>query len=290
MIGSSDLLTYLPDIYRVVAAIIDVSLVYIITYRVLVLLKRTHAFNLIKGILVMTLLFAVSYVMGLHTLNWILSKFTTVLLVLLVVLFQPELRRFFERIGATGHVFSALVEDSPAKSTLAIQNILKAVEVMSKDKMGGIIVVERGTNLSEYIDSGIHLDCIMSSEMLLSLFSQGTQTHDGAAIVRGGRIVAAGCLLPLTRSILQDRRLGTRHRAALGLAEITDAVAIVVSEESGVISLAEDGDLTRFLTKEALESRLFNLVQDNLLKKTSKKTGKRFTLSNPFSIFRRGAS
>jgi len=223
-------------------------------------------------------------------LNWILSKFTTVLLVLLVILFQPELRRFFERIGATGHVFSALVEDGQAKSTLAIQNILKAVEVMSKDRIGGIIVVERSTNLAEYVDSVIHLDCILSSEMLLSLFSQVTQTHDGAAIVRGGRIVAAGCLLPLTRSILQDRRLGTRHRAALGLAEITDAVAIVVSEESGVISLAEDGDLTRFLTKEALESRLFNLVQDNFLKKASKKTGKRFTLFSPFNVFRRGAS
>jgi diadenylate cyclase len=290
VIGSSDLLKLLPDLYRGFAAIVDVVLVYIITYRVLVLLKRTHAFNLIKGILVMTSLFAVSYVMGLHTLNWILSKFTTVLLVLLVILFQPELRRFFERIGATGHVFSALVEDGQAKSTLAIQNILKAVEVMSKDKVGGIIVVERSTNLSEYVDSGIHLDCILSSDMLLSLFAQGTQTHDGAVIVRGGRIVAAGCLLPLTRSILQDRRLGTRHRAALGLAEITDAVAIVISEETGVISLAEDGDLTRFLTKEALESRLFNLVQDNLLKNASKKTSKRITLTNPLNIFRRGAS
>lgn len=253
----------LPDVtqgYFVIAAI-DFVLVYVLIYRILVWISETHAESLVRGLLVVFGLYAVSFTLKLTTLNWLLDKFTTVLLLLILIVFQPELRRFLERIGS-GRLLTPLVVQEDDQYVSVIKQLLRAVDMLSKERVGALIVIELGTNLNEYIQSGIRVQGHLSGELLASLFWSKSPTHDGAVVIREGKIAAAGCLLPLTESTLQDRRLGTRHRAAVGLSEVSDALVIVISEETGVISLAEHGNLTRYLNKQALETRLFSLYKE----------------------------
>lgn len=251
-------LYYLLSKWRTV---LDFIIVYFLIYRFLIWIKNTHAFNLIRGLIGICLVYFASHLMGLMTLNWILGKFATIVLLLLIIIFQPELRRFLENIGALSHLFSPLLEQKEAQGTTIIKQILKAVDHLSKEKIGALLVIEVATNLNDYIESGVKINGTVTSDLITSLFWPGSPTHDGAIIIRENRIEAAGCLLPLTDSKVSDRRLGTRHIAALGLSELSDAIIIVVSEETGIISMAEKGDLTRYLTKETLETRLFNLYK-----------------------------
>jgi diadenylate cyclase len=245
-----------------VVVCLDLILVFILLYRVLLWIKNTHSGPLVRGLLVVMSVYFLSKVLGLMTLNWILEKLATALIFIAIIIFQPELRRFLERIGS-GQLFSPLIgEQRESKGTSVIKHLLKAVELLSKEKIGALIVIEVGTNLSEYIDSGIQVRSHISAELLSTLFWPKSPTHDGAVVIRENKIEAAGCLLPLTDTPLSDGRLGTRHRAAIGLSKLTDAVVIVVSEESGAISLAENGNLNRFLNREALETRLFNLYKE----------------------------
>ncbi|RAP30739.1 hypothetical protein DID78_02200 [Candidatus Marinamargulisbacteria bacterium SCGC AG-343-D04] len=149
------------------------------------------------------------------------------------------------------------------QSTTFIQKIIRSVDFLSREKIGAIIVIEGQKSLQEYVDTGIAINGDLNTEILTSLFWPGAPTHDGAVIIKDNSILAAGCFLPLTETQIKDRRLGTRHRAALGLSEVSDGIVIVISEESGVISLVELGDMTRFLTKEALETRLFSLFSNS---------------------------
>ena len=238
---------------------LDVFLVYLLIYRVLTWLKGTHAFDLIKGLLVIFIFFLISTILGLDTLKWIIEKFTAVSIILVVIIFQPELRRFLERIGSTGDLFPSPKKLTETQSTAIIRQLLKATKLLANEKIGAIIAIERLSSLAEYSSAGIHINSNLNSELIASLLWPGSPTHDGAIIIRKEKIDAAGCFFPLTDSKLIDRRLGTRHRAALGLSEISDAFIIIVSEEKGVISIAEDGVLTRFLTIEALETRLFTV-------------------------------
>jgi diadenylate cyclase len=240
----------------------DVLLVYFLIYRILLWLKRTHAFNLIKGCLLIFVIYLLSQLLSLTTLNWILGKFATVLIVIVIIIFQPEIRRFLERMGTTNYLVSPLLLQGEGQGTVLIKHILKSVEQLAKEKVGALIVLEASSNLAEYIESGLRIRGDISSDLLYSLFCTKVPTHDGAVIIRENVIEAAGCLLPLTDTVMSDGRLGTRHRAALALSELSDALIIVVSEENGVISLAENGNLTRYLTKEALETRLFNLYKE----------------------------
>lgn len=241
--------------------LIDIILVYYMTYRVLLWMRSTHSIPLIKGLGVVFVAYSVSRFLGFGTLNWLLEKLATALILIVIIIFQPELRRFLEQIG-TGRLFSPFLIQANAQSTAVIKQLLKAVDVLSKEKIGALIVIEVGTNLTEYIESGIKIRSVISSELLSSLFWPKTPTHDGAVIIRENKIEAAGCLLPLTDIQISDQRLGTRHRSAVGLSKLTDALVIVVSEESGIISIAEHGNLTRFLNREALETRLFNLYRE----------------------------
>lgn len=253
---------YLSE-FKSIVLTVDVILVFLLFYMLLRWIKDTHSLALIRGIFWVLLIYMLSSLLGLSTLNWVLGKFTTVLLLLVIIIFQPELRRFLERIGTPGHLFSPLLEQSEGQYTTVIKSLLRAVELLSKEKVGALVVIEVSTNLSEYIESGIRINGSISPELLATLFWPNSPTHDGAVIIRENRIEAAGCLLPLTDTPVRDRRLGTRHRAALGLTELSDALVIVISEETGVISLAEHGNLTRFLSKEALETRLFNLYKED---------------------------
>lgn len=248
--------------YSWAAICVDFLIVYVIVYRLMVWITDTHIESLIRGLVVILFVYVGSHVLGLATLNWMLEKFATIMVVLVIVIFQPELRRFLERIGS-GKLFSSFVIEGRSQGISVIKYILRAVELLSKEKVGALIVIETGANLGDYIRSGIPLNATITTELLASLFWSKSPTHDGAVIIREQLVAAAGCLLPLTDSTIQDRRLGTRHRAALGLSEVSDAVVIVVSEETGTISLAEGGNLTRYLTKAALEARLFDLYRED---------------------------
>ncbi len=243
---------FLSSTHWMVAAI-DFLLVYLLVYRLLVWISESHAESLVRGLLVVFALYAASFTLKLTTLNWLLGKFATVLMLLILIVFQPELRRFLERIGS-GRLMTPLVSQDEDQYVSVIKQLLRAVDILSKECVGGLIVIELGTNLNEYIQSGIRIQSHISGELLASLFWPKSPTHDGAVVIRESRIAAAGCLLPLTEATLQDRRLGTRHRAAMGLSEVSDALVIVISEETGVISLAERGNLTRYLNKQALET------------------------------------
>ncbi|MFA5880046.1 MAG: diadenylate cyclase CdaA [Candidatus Margulisiibacteriota bacterium] len=241
--------------------IFDIFLVYILVYYFLVFIKATKSFNLIRGMFLIFVLYILSYYLHFKTVNWLLGKFSTVAILLLLIIFQPELRRILERIGR-GRLFSPLLTDE-MQAAVIIKHILRAIDYFSKEKIGALIAIEISTNLSEYMESGVPLNGKITTELLINLFWPHTPTHDGAIIIREDKIIAARCLLPLTDAKIVDRRLGTRHRAAIGLSEETDALVIIVSEETGVISLAENGNLTRFLTKEALETRLFNIYNES---------------------------
>lgn len=259
--------------------ILDLFIVYFLIYKCLIWINKTHAESLTKGLLVIFFLYMISHVLGLTTLNWLLGKFATVLVILIIIIFQPELRRFLERIGS-GNMFNTLILPGNTQSTAIIQQLLKSIDTLSKNKIGALIVIEISSNLKDYIETGIQIKGAITAELINSLFWPGSPTHDGAVIIQENKIAAAGCLLPLTDTNLKDRRLGTRHRSALGLSEVTDAIVIIISEETGVITLAENGSLTRFLTKEAIETRLFNLYKE--AKSSDKKSVDRFWKKSPF--------
>ncbi len=240
---------------------VDIFIVAVVLYRVYMLLKNTRAASLVKGLIVLILATLLSNWLELHVVNWLLQKSMTVLLVALPVVFQPELRRALEHLGR-GRFFSKHVLDEAE-----VENILNALSSavfsMAKHKIGALVVIERETGLSDYIETGIKLDALITSEFLINIFIPNTPLHDGAVILRGNRVAAAGCLLPLTEQRALSKELGTRHRAAIGLSEQTDALILVVSEETGTVSLASGGHLRRELTGEDIKKTLRPVMNSN---------------------------
>lgn len=239
--------------------LLDVAIVAIILYYVLLWLQGTRAIQLLRGLLIFLLIYLLGRLLGLHTINWLFDKFIAVIIVMLIIVFQPELRRALERLGR-GRVLSQL-GFTPPRGSWFVRHVIKAVEALSEGKIGALIVLERNTGLSDFLESGTILDSTISAEQILSIFSPKSPLHDGAIIIQGDRIAGAKCLLPLSESKLLDKRLGTRHRAAVGITEQTDAFVIVVSEKTGIVSVAENGYLTRGVTKEMLEEKLFSLYK-----------------------------
>jgi len=258
----------------IIRAIIDISIVTYAIYKIIKLVKETRAWQLIKGIIVILIAAELSKLLRLNTVAYILSNTVSILAFAMVVLFQPELRRGLEQIGRSRFtdLFNFEDKEEKVKTTAMIEDIVKACTELSKTFTGALIVVERETKIGEIIKTGIELDSIVSSELLINIFTPNTPLHDGAVVVRGTRIKAASCFLPLTDNPNLSKELGTRHRAALGITEVSDAFAIVVSEESGKISFALNGGLTRNLTPDTLRKAL----NKNLLEK--KETGNRLTL------------
>jgi diadenylate cyclase len=240
--------------------LLDIAIVSALTYYVLLWLQGTRAVPLIRGLILLLLIFLMGRILGLYTINWFFDKFIALIAVMLVVLFQPELRRTLERFGR-GRLLGTLGFTPTPYGSFYVRNIVKAVEQMAEAKVGALVVLERMTGLTEYLESGIRLDAMLSTEILLAIFDPKSPLHDGAVIIQGDRILAARCLLPLSESRLLDKRLGTRHRAAVGISELSDALVIVVSEKTGIISLAENGYLSRYLTKDQLEEKLFSLYK-----------------------------
>lgn len=235
--------------------IIDILVVAYFLYRIYQMLKNTRAATLVKGLLVLVFILLVSKWMNLHVISWLLEKSMTVIMVALPVVFQPELRRALEQIGRGSlfHKGSELDEQEIEEMLSAVAN---ATVIMSRRKEGALMVFERATGLEERIETGIALDALISDSLLLNIFEKDTPLHDGAIVIRGKRIVAASCLLPLTENRNLSQELGTRHRAAIGISEQSDAVVLVVSEETGTISMVRNGDIMRYLNADDVKNIL----------------------------------
>lgn len=235
--------------------IVDILLVAFVLYKLYYLIKDTRAVALLKGLVVLLMATLISRWLGLNVINWVLQKAMTVVLVALPVVFQPELRRALEQLGR-GKIFRKSDVLNAEEAELLAADVSKSIAVMSKNKIGALIVIEQETGLNDYIETGLKVDGLVSSEFLINIFIPNTPMHDGAVIIRGSRIMAAGCLLPLSEDRNLNKELGTRHRAAIGISEQTDAIVIVVSEETGIISIAQSGRLQRYLDAEALKGIL----------------------------------
>lgn len=233
----------------------EILIVAVVLYKLYIMIKDTRALALLKGLIVLIIVTLVSKGLGLNMIYWLLQKTMTVVLVALPIVFQPELRRALEQLGQ-GNLFGKNILLNPEETMSLLNELSKALTVLAKNKIGALVVIEREIGLNDYIATGLKVDGLVSSEFLINVFIPNTPMHDGAAIIRGNRVMAAGCLLPLSENRDLNKELGTRHRAAIGITEQTDAIVVVVSEETGIISVARGGQLLRYLDAEDLKDKL----------------------------------
>lgn len=256
--------------------IIDILLVAFLIYKILGFIRESRAEQLVKGLLLLILATWVSNILHLYTLNWILQGTMTLGFVALVVVFQPELRRALERVGR-GKWMPAFRQMDKSEAKSIVSEFVKAIEDGSKKKTGMLIIFEQKTSLTDICETGTIINSAVSAELIGNLFYVGSPLHDGAVVVRGRKLYAAGCVLPLTDNKDLSKDLGTRHRAGLGISEKSDALVIIVSEESGIISLAKDGVITRYLDGKAVEKELLKMylndTDDRAIKKAINKVG-----------------
>lgn len=248
--------------------IIDILIVSYIIYKALNMVRGTRAIQLLKGVMVLVVIWALSTLLDLYTLKWLMNQMFTFGIFAIFIIFQPELRRGLEQLGR-GKFFGRTSENDEEVSKL-IGEVIKAVNYLSKRKIGALIVFERATGLNEFTESGIPMRSVVSSELLINIFIPNTPLHDGALIMQNGQIAAAACYLPLSENPFISKELGTRHRAAIGISEVADSVSVVVSEETGQISLAINGQIVRDIKEESLISKLYEeLRTSSLLKEKS---------------------
>lgn len=245
------------------ADIVDIGIVAFIVYQAIRLVRETRAGQLIKGIFILVILLQLSSWFGLNTMQYILQNTMQLGFFALLIIFQPELRNALERMGrgAIGKIFS--LKNHEESVDITINEVARAVDAMSKTKTGALICIERITKLGDIIKTGTPINGEVSAELLVNIFVPNTPLHDGAVIVGENKILAAACFLPLTPNNDLSKELGTRHRAAIGLSEISDAVVVVVSEETGKISIALNGGLTRNLTIDSLKKALAKTLQSD---------------------------
>lgn len=245
---------------------VDILLVWFVLYKLIMVIKGTKAVQLLKGILVVAIVTWLSDVLNLRTLNWMMEQ---VLLywgiIVLVIIFQPELRRALEQLGR-GRFFSRSAVSEEEEREKMVEAIVKAAEYMAKRRIGALISIERETGMNDYVETGVPLNAKVTSELLINIFIPNTPLHDGAVIIQKNRIAAAACYLPLSESPFISKELGTRHRAALGISEVTDSLTVVISEETGSISLTKNGELHRDLDLEEFKEML---KKELLVAKTS---------------------
>lgn len=245
--------------------IIDIAIVAYVFYNIYTLIKQTRAEQLIKGILILLFATKISEVLQLQVVNWFLRNTMTVGLIAIMIVFQPELRRMLEHLGRTKFLVKNN-DDADAKVEILVNELVGSAKTLSESKTGALIILERRTGINEIIQTGTSMDAIVSKQLLNNIFFPNTPLHDGAVVIRGDRILAAGCFLPLTENKLLDQEMGTRHRAAIGISERSDCISLVVSEETGAISLAQNGKILKNLTYESLR----RLLIDNLSQKEEK--------------------
>lgn len=239
--------------------VLDILIVAYLVYKILAFIQETRAQQLVRGLAFLVVIFFLSDILNLYLLNWLLKNFVTMGLFALIVLFQPELRRGLEQLGRKNLVSGQFRSLDKEHAFAVVKEIVAAVDDFSATRTGALMVFERETTLTDIIETGAIVDAQISSRLLGNLFYEGSPLHDGAVIIRGDRIHAASCVLPLTEKKNIGRNLGTRHRAGLGVSEVSDALVIVVSEETGVISVAENGNFRRFMDLKSVEKLLLGL-------------------------------
>lgn len=254
-------------------SLLDILVVSYIFYKGYMLIKETRAEQLLKGIVLIVALIPISYLLKLDMLYFILNKTLTIGVLSVVIIFQPEIRRALEHLGRTAFDDMHGIRDEEILHKI-IEEISIAVENLSESKTGALIVIEQSTGLNEVMGAGTLLDANVTSNLLENIFVVNTPLHDGATIIRNNRIWSSGCVLPLTNNITINKKLGTRHRAAIGLSEISDALIIVVSEETGIVSLAINGKITRGYDRERLQNVLIRII-DGRNKKKVKTAGEK---------------
>lgn len=242
--------------------VVDMAIVAFVFYKLFMLIRHTSAQQVLKGLGVLLIATKLSEWAKFYVTNWILKKSLELGMIALLIVFQPELRRALEHIGRTKFLTKSIMELSHEELDENIHEIVKAATDLSKEKIGALIIIERETGIGDVIETGTTIHGTISSGILINIFTPNTPLHDGAVVIRKDRIMAAGCVLPLTENPNLSKELGTRHRAGIGITEKCDAVAIMVSEETGAISIAMDGKLSRYLDSKTLKSVLRNVYEN----------------------------
>ena len=269
----SRLLRFVPTI-RVIN-ILEILIITVMIYYILIWIRDSRAWTLLKGMSVIFAFLLVAYFLKMTTILWLFQNLISVIIISIFVLFQPEIRRALEQLGrknilASVFNFAGVGEDTVQAAKTqekTVSEIIKACMEMSKTRTGALMVIEQDVRLSEYERTGIFLDSLVSSQLLINIFEHNTPLHDGAVFIRDNRIVAATCYLPLSDNMLLSKDLGTRHRAGMGIIEVSDSVTLIVSEETGMISVAHDGMLFRNLNQEELKERLISLLKKHEISK-----------------------
>lgn len=244
--------------------ILEIVILAFVIYHVVLWIKNTRAWTLLKGIIVLLLFYVIAYILGMNVIVWIFERTISIGITALIIVFQPELRRALEELGQK-KIISTIIPFDETKnqnerfSDRSINEIVKATVEMAKVKTGALIILEKEIDLSEYERTGIKLDSVISSQLLINIFEHNTPLHDGAVIIRGDRIVSATCYLPLSDNMRLSKELGTRHRAGVGISEVTDSLTIIVSEETGRISAAIGGKLLRNIDGDLLRKELVQI-------------------------------
>lgn len=250
--------------------IIEILIISVFIYQFMIWIKQTRAYTLLKGIMVVLCFVIVIYIFHMNTLIWIINNVATVMLTALVIIFQPELRKILEQLGQKNIIASVIPFESGKEvqarfTDKTINEIVKACFDMGEVKTGALIVIEQEVVLTEYERTGILLDSLITSQLLINIFEHNTPLHDGAVIVRGNRIVAATCYLPLSDNMELSKQLGTRHRAGVGISEVSDSFTIIVSEETGEVSTAMNGVLKHNITSAQLKEQLLHVQNKTVI-------------------------
>lgn len=257
--------------------ILEILIITYLVYHIVLWMKTTRAWVLLKGLIVLGFFWAIAFVFKMHTILWLGENILGFAVTAILIVLQPELRKALEELGKTSLVsvlpFDTVNRESGMITERTVSEISKACVEMSKVKTGALIVIEREQSLADYERTGIDVDAILSSQLLINIFEHNTPLHDGAVIVRGNRVTSATCYLPLSDRSNISKELGTRHRAGVGISEVADSITVIVSEQTGKISVAVDGDLERNFDGEKLKNRLLELV--NIGEKENRKQKKK---------------
>ena len=267
--------------WRLFIAIVDISLITFLIYSALRSVQGTKLMTLVRGVLLFIMLKIISGWLGLGTFEWLLNQVITYGVIAAVIVFQPEIRRGLESLGRTTNIFSFSLSDDKKRQSSHIKAYEKSFDYMSERKIGALIVIEQSQTLEEYISTGIKLDADITSELLINIFIPKTPLHDGAVIIQGDKIAVTSAYLPLTENSKISKEFGTRHRAAIGISEVSDAITLIVSEETGGLSITKNGEFYSDLSKSEFHDFLIKNLEDTnkmnkrdrLLKKLKSKRG-----------------
>lgn len=276
LIGLGDYLQFSVGKYYIrITDILEMLILAFLIYQIMVWIQRTRAWTLFKGIIVVSVFLLMAYALEMRTIMWIVERALGIAVTAIIIILQPELRKVLEEVGKNNFLAKLQLTDRNDRegrfSDKTLQGILYACIAMGKVKTGALIVIERNQSLNDYVSTGIEMDAIVSQQLLINIFEHNTPLHDGAVVIRGDRVIAATCYLPLSDNRTVSKELGTRHRAALGASEETDALIIIVSEETGYISIAREGRLYRNLGADSLQEHLAGFQEKRTEEEASSK-------------------